>query len=250
MEGKAVVQGEDWGAKPLDTGFLPRHIQDRRWLLAARASIVLSVLVAILYLIDGWELRGLALALYIYGGVPFPYLLVRVLRGRNIYAHGSRNGGVANGFRVGGYLAGSLIILGEVSKVAIPAFVSWTWYGLSSDVLSLLLMAACLGTNFSAFMGLRGGMGVTLALWGLLVLSPLSLFISLAAWLLCMKLVKDTFYQALIGFASAPLIALLITKDPYITGFAVLFAALFILRYDRAIDEFALADKEGYRPRA
>ena len=49
-------------------------------MLAARASIVLSVLVAILYLIDGWELRGLALALYIYGGVPFPYLLVRVFK--------------------------------------------------------------------------------------------------------------------------------------------------------------------------
>ena len=233
----------------MDTGFLPRHIQNRKWLLAARASIVLSVLVAILYLIDGWEMRGLALALYVYGGVPFPYLLVRALRGRNIYAHGSRNGGVANGFRVGGYLAGTLIIIGEVSKVAIPALASWAWYGFSSDVLSLLLMAVCLGTNFSVFMGLRGGMGVTLALWGLLVLSPLSLIIALAVWLLCMKLVKDTFYQALIGFAAAPLITLLITEDPYITGFAALFAALFLLRYDRKIDEFALAGKEGYRPR-
>ncbi len=245
---KAVAQGEDWGAMPLDTGLLPRHIHDRRWLLAARASIVLSVLAVILFLIDGWEWRGLALALYIYGGVPFPYLLVRTLRGRNIYAHGSRNGGVANGFRVGGYLVGSLIVLGEVSKVAIPALTSWLWYGFSPDVLALLLMAVCLGTNFSVFMGLRGGMGVTLALWGLLVLSPLSLLIAMAIWLLCMKLVKDTFYQAMIGFASAPVVVLLVTMDPYIIGFALLFAALFLLRYDRTIDEFSLAKREGYRP--
>ncbi len=245
---KAVAQGEDWGAMPLDTGSLPRHIHDSRWLLAARASIVLSVLAVILYLIDGWELRGLALALYIYGGVPFPYLLVRTLRGRNIYAHGSRNGGVANGFRVGGYLVGSLIVLGEVSKVAIPALASWIWYGFSSDVLALLLMAVCLGTNFSVFMGLRGGMGVTLAIWGLLVLSPLSLLIAMAIWLLCMKLVKDTFYQAIFGFASAPVVVLLVTMDPYIIGFSLLFAALFILRYDRTIDEFSLAKREGYRP--
>jgi glycerol-3-phosphate acyltransferase PlsY len=248
MGTKVAVQGEDWGARPLDTGLLPRHIHDRRWLLAARASIVLSVLPAILYLIDSWELRGLALALYIYGGVPFPYLLVRTLRGRNIYAHGSRNGGVANGFRVGGYLVGSLIVLGEVSKVAIPALTSWIWYGFSPEVLTLLLMAVCLGTNFSIFTGLRGGMGVTLAIWGLLVLSPLSLLIALAIWLLCMKLVKDTFYQAMISFASVPLIVLLVTQDPYIVGFALLFAALFILRYDRTIDEFSLAKKEGYRP--
>lgn len=245
---KAVAQGEDWGAMPLDTGLLPRHIHDRRWLLAARASIVLSVLAVILFLIDGWEWRGLALALYIYGGVPFPYLLVRTLRGRNIYAHGSRNGGVANGFRVGGYLVGSLIVLGEVSKVAIPALTSWLWYGFSPDVLALLLMAVCLGTNFSIFMGLRGGMGVTLALWGMLVLSPLSLLIAMAIWLLCMKLVKDTFYQAMIGFASAPVVVLLVTMDPYIIGFALLFAALFLLRYDRTIDEFSLAKREGYRP--
>ena len=219
-----------------------------RWLLAARASIVLSVLAVILYLIDGWELRGLALALYIYGGVPFPYLLVRTLRGRNIYAHGSRNGGVANGFRVGGYLVGSLIVLGEVSKVAIPALTAWIWYGFSTDVLALLLMAVCLGTNFSIFMGLRGGMGVTLAIWGLLVLSPLSLLIAMAIWLLCMKLVKDTFYQAMFGFASAPVVVLLVTMDPYIIGFSLLFASLFILRYDRSIDEFSLAKREGYRP--
>jgi glycerol-3-phosphate acyltransferase PlsY len=109
-------------------------------------------------------------------------------------------------------------------------------------------MAVCVGTNFSVFTGLRGGMGVTLAIWGLLVLSPLSLLIAVAIWLLCMKLVKDTFYQATIGFALAPVVDFLVTQDPYMVSFALLFATLFILRYDRTIDEFSLAKREGYRP--
>ena len=135
---------------------------------------------------------------YAVGSISFAALAGR-LKGVDVRAHGSGNPGATNVGRVLGKPWGLAVLLLDVAKGLVPAWL------LSAPVPALpaafadgeghvlVLAAAVLGHLFPVTMGFRGGKGVATYLGGALVLAPLA---SLGA------IVLHVFVKRVVGFVS------------------------------------------------
>ena len=120
-----------------------------------------------------WALIAvLVAASYLYGAIPYAYLGTYLTTGRKLTQEGTGNVGVINAFHVGGFWVVVLTISGEISKALLALGLAGYFFPGQLYVRLLSLMAAFFGTNFSPFLGFRGGKGATLLTWGQLFLSP------------------------------------------------------------------------------
>ena len=126
-------------------------------------------------------------AAFVSGALPLAYWLGRAALGVDIRTYGDGNPGAANVFRAGGKGWGSLAILLEFLKGALPVGLAHYAGGLAGWPLVLTALAPILGHAYSPFLGWRGGkaLSVTFGVWcGLsLYVVPIVLGIALAVWL-------------------------------------------------------------------
>ncbi len=130
---------------------------------------------------------------YLLGSIPFGFIVVGMLHERDITSEGSGRIGGTNAMRAGGFGAGALTVIGDVSKGF--AAVSLARLVLPGALWAEVLAGwgAVLGHNASIYLGFRGGagsgpnMGVAGAFW------PPSLILSVA----CLP-----FSYFVIGYAS------------------------------------------------
>lgn len=131
---------------------------------------------------------GLLAAAYVAGSIPFAFLIAR-LRGVDIRNVGSGNVGATNVYRsvskplglltflldaVKGFApAYGLPIAADAAGIPVPA-----WLGLAGGV------AAIVGHTWPVWLRFRGGKGVATGAGVLLAVSPWSVALALAAWLL------------------------------------------------------------------
>lgn len=121
-------------------------------------------------------LLGLLLAAYLLGGIPSAYIAGKSLRGIDIRQHGSGNMGATNVFRVLGPKPGTLVLLADMAKGALAA---WLLPRLSPLPLSawaacLFGLIAVLGHSYTPFLGFKGGKGVATSAGVFLGLAPLA----------------------------------------------------------------------------
>ncbi len=120
---------------------------------------------------DTMRLITAAIGGYLLGSIPFGFIIIGVLRERDIRDAGSGRTGGTNAMRAGGFGAGALTVIGDLLKayagvaVARIAFPGNLW----AEVLAG--WGVILGHNASLYMGFRGGagtapnMGVAAAYW-------------------------------------------------------------------------------------
>jgi glycerol-3-phosphate acyltransferase PlsY len=116
---------------------------------------------------------------YLAGSIPTGLLLVRSSRGIDVRRTGSGNIGATNVLRAAGRTLGSLTLLGDVLKGALPTAAA-TW--LAPTQAGLVGLAAFLGHLFPPWLGFKGGKGVSTALGVLLVLDPWSAGLGVAVF--------------------------------------------------------------------
>ncbi|HNU36088.1 MAG TPA: glycerol-3-phosphate acyltransferase, partial [Methanomassiliicoccales archaeon] len=134
-----------------------------------RLSAVLASIPVLLYFAEGWGMALVIVLFYLYGSIPYATLVSRKLVGKRMEEEGSGSVGVANTYMNAGMLAGSLTVAGEVSKGLLPLLLSYLYFDYSILASALFLSASLLGTNFSVYNKLLGGMGTTMVLWSMLV---------------------------------------------------------------------------------
>ncbi len=110
---------------------------------------------------------------YLIGAIPFSYLIARWRAGIDIYEHGEGNVGARNVYHVVGPAWGVLAGVLDVAKGTAAFFVAHR-LTLSQAAFLTCGLAAPLGHNFSPFLRLRGGKGVSVTLGFLLGFLPLS----------------------------------------------------------------------------
>ena len=104
-------------------------------------------------------LASLAVAgAYLMGSLPFAYWLARAVRGIDIRLAGSGNPGAVNVYRQVGGVAALVVMLLDGGKGA-AAIILARWLEAPEIALYVAALAAVLGHNWSAFLGLRGGKG-------------------------------------------------------------------------------------------
>lgn len=210
-----------------------------RLVLAITYAFVLAVLAFIMLVLEPWQAKALAPFLFLYAALPFPLIFVRLFRGRDITRLGSGNISLSNSFRVGGWAAGALTWLGEASKGFLPPLVSWAYFSFDVEVSVGLLVSSMLGTFYSPFLKGKGGLGTTLAIWGLLLISPWSLLALLAFLGALMLLHKNTYHVTLATFWAAPLVIYLLDGRWPVVLMALLYAVIYSVRLSPKAEEFS-----------
>jgi len=185
------------------------------------------------------EIILLAVFSYIYGSLPFAYCATALMAGKKLSAEGTGNIGVTNTFKVGGYGAGIISVMGEISKAVVPIFLSRYVVPGSLFVTLLCVYCSLVGTSFSVFLKGRGGKGSTVAIWGLLVLSPYACGILMCLWFVVIKCAKNNPRIKRIPLAFIPVVIFAVERDWLFALFGLLVGMLIFLNNYRREDDFA-----------
>lgn len=111
-------------------------------------------------------------AAYLVGGIPFGYVLVRVLTGKDVRSMGSGNIGATNVMRTTSRAAGILTLLLDGAK---GYFAVWLMGRLTAQDIGWMSMAAAavmLGHVFPVFLKFQGGKAVATFVGAFLYLAP------------------------------------------------------------------------------
>lgn len=196
--------------------------KDQDWLaLSNRMHSMIS-----LYLI-------VAALAYLLGSIPFGYLLVKFVRGKDIRLSGSGNIGATNVARSGAKGLGALTLLLDVLKGLVAVWIGAALArsslnrcaGLSEilgqpcipalRLMSLAALFAVLGHIFPAWLRFKGGKGVATALGVFAVLFPKAVLVSLVIFVLALAISRYVSLGSILAALAFPIAAYFLYQPPW-----------------------------------
>ena len=177
-----------------------------------------------------------AVLAYLVGAVPFAYLAVRLLTGRDIRTLGSGNVGVMNTVRQAGLPAGLMVFVAEgikgVTAVNVGRYLAGT------DGMLLAAFFALVGVNWSVFVGFAGGRGTTLSLFMLVQISYLAFLILAAVWFALYGIRRNNFLSTRTVIFLLPVTALVLKPGDWrYAACGVGMAGVLLLRHRKETDD-------------
>lgn len=163
---------------------------------------------------------ALIVAAYFVGSIPFSFVVVKLLAGKDVREHGSRNVGATNVARTAGRVAGVIALLLDVAKgYAVIALARWIvsqpdwpfgpgvlpwqsrefWIGLAG-------LVAVLGHMFPMWLRFHGGKGVATAAGVILALDPLVMLAALIVFAIVLLAFRYVSLASIVTAASIPLL--------------------------------------------
>ncbi|PKQ60848.1 acyl-phosphate glycerol 3-phosphate acyltransferase [Labilibaculum filiforme] len=126
----------------------------------------------------------LLLLTYLWGSIPFGFLLTKIYIGKNILELGSGNIGSTNVRRVAGKKISIITQLLDMLKGLLPValFLIFDTGASSPYYIFMLALAAIIGHDFSLFLKFKGGKGVNTTLGASVLLAPYSVFIAVGIY--------------------------------------------------------------------
>nr|WP_317404396.1 glycerol-3-phosphate 1-O-acyltransferase PlsY [uncultured Helicobacter sp.] len=156
---------------------------------------------------------------FLFGGIPFGWLLVKIFYKRDIRQVGSGSIGATNVYRAvkeiderrAKMFSILTIILDATKGLIVVAFAKMLGLGFSAQWLIALL--AILGHCYSPYLGFKGGKGVATAIGSVLLLIPVEGICGLIVWGIVGKVFKISSISSLVGVLSGIILTFII---PYI----------------------------------
>ncbi|MDE0122401.1 MAG: glycerol-3-phosphate acyltransferase [bacterium] len=137
-----------------------------------------------------WAAAALA---YLIGSIDFAIFVAR-LHGVDIRSEGSGNPGTANVFRVVGIVPGIVVLVGDLLKGLVAAYLGWLAAGSVDPVGSWVVMlagtAAVIGHCYPVFHRFRGGKGMATLFGAMLFILPLVTVVAAVVWGLVARVAK------------------------------------------------------------
>lgn len=132
---------------------------------------------------------------YLFGAVPYGYILLRLKTGEDILKMGSGNIGSTNVRRVAGKKLSIVTQLLDMSKGLIPVtlFLILKKEGLVNfeyNLVYIIALATITGHNYSIFLKFKGGKGVNTTLGASLLIAPYPVMISVLTFFLTKAVFK------------------------------------------------------------
>jgi glycerol-3-phosphate acyltransferase PlsY len=154
----------------------------------------------------------LCLFSFLFGAIPFGFLICKYRLGIDIRKVGSGNIGTTNVIRVAGPAWGILVLFLDASKGLIPVLIAKS---LHFPPLFIVLagILSILGHIFSPFVGLRGGRGVATGLGVVIGIAPKVAFILFLTWAIVVLLTRYVSLASLTAAFLFPII-MAIYKSP------------------------------------
>ena len=193
----------------------------------------------------------LYLAVYLFSGVPFGYVLAKIFAGVDIKNEGSGNIGATNVIRVvkekdpklAKILGGITFFLDAIKGIVViviaqllnaPDTTIWT-----------IAVLAVVGHCFSPFLYFEGGKGVATGFGVISYLLPIPAFIAIAIWFISAKVLKISSLSSLIGVLSFLVLSYIIYPVvPNIGSHAPIWIIAFIITYKHVPNIIRLFQKD------
>ena len=151
---------------------------------------------------------------YLMGAIPFGVVVGKLFYHVDVREHGSGNVGTTNVFRVLGKKAGAVVLVCDMLKGYIPAFIA-AYFLRETDPWLVIFIAAApvVGHMYSVFLKGRGGKGVATGAGVVIALIPLAGGIIALVWVL---LILTTRYVSLASLVATLLVPVFVVAlgDP------------------------------------
>jgi acyl phosphate:glycerol-3-phosphate acyltransferase len=123
---------------------------------------------------------------YLMGSIPFAIVVGKWFWHVDVREQGSGNVGTTNVFRVLGPVAGTLVLIGDMTKGFIPVAIARFALDLPPWLTLIVALAALFGHMYSIFLRGHGGKGVATGAGIVLALMPLVFVLALSVFLIVM----------------------------------------------------------------
>ncbi len=148
---------------------------------------------------------GYMVLIFVFGAIPFGFLISRFIGKGDIRSSGSGNIGATNVTRVLGIKWGLLSFILDFLKGFLPYWISlYLFPELSTSWRLWMSFPAIVGHNFSPFLGFKGGKGVSTTAGLLIAFSPLLGVWCFAAWLVLVFLFGYVSLASIVALLMAP----------------------------------------------
>jgi glycerol-3-phosphate acyltransferase PlsY len=148
---------------------------------------------------------------YLFGSIPFGYLLVRIFRGEDVRQSGSGNIGATNVSRKSPVLGVVTLLLDALKGTAAVAVSYKLADGLVAiptyEQLALASLFAVLGHMFPVWLRFRGGKGVATGLGSFMVIAPKAVLIAAAIFIAVVVIFRYVSLGSIVAVASFPALA-------------------------------------------
>ena len=162
-----------------------------------------------------------AVAAYLFGSVPFGYLLVRIFKKEDIREKGSGNIGATNVIRSGSKGLGAVTFLLDVLKGYCAVWFCGsiaTRMGAGpqdrANVIALSALCAILGHIYTIWLGFKGGKGVATAFGVFLALAPWAALAALGVFVVVFALSRYVSLGSILSAVAFPIFAIAIPHPP------------------------------------
>ena len=161
---------------------------------------------------------------YIFGSIPFGYLITKFFLNKDIRKIGSGNIGTTNVLRTGNKLVGYLTLFLDVFKAILPLAIIKIYF---NEYLFVASLTVFLGHVFPIWLRFKGGKGVATYV-GILCCVNLYLGIGFGFfWVFTLILSKYSSLSSLIASLSIPFIDYFILKNDFIFFYITMFVLIF-----------------------
>ena len=137
---------------------------------------------------------------YLLGSIPFGKIVTKLLTGKDITKTGSQNIGATNVYRSVSKKAGlSVLILDGIKPIIALVIISYFFYDFYQNYKFFYFFITILGHIFPIWLMFKGGKGVACFFGGFLIISPIPTLISMAVWMVTVKITKISSLGALLS---------------------------------------------------
>ena len=137
---------------------------------------------------------------YLLGSIPFGKIVTKVLTGKDITKTGSQNIGATNVYRSVSKKAGLLVlILDGIKPMLALVLISYFFNEYYQNFKFLYFFISIVGHVFPIWLKFKGGKGVACFFGGFLIISPIPTLISMAVWMVTVKITKISSLGALLS---------------------------------------------------
>lgn len=193
------------------------------------------------------ELSLVAFA-YFVGSIPFAYIFVRYVTGRDVRREGSGNVGATNALRSAGWKVGVAVTVLDIAKGSLAVWAMMV-FNPESAWLAGSMLAVVAGHCFPPWLLFSGGKGVATGFGAFLVIAPLSALAALGVWFVMLAVFRWVSLASMVATASFPVLIQLVDRPDWITLASVAAAAiLIILRHHSNIRNLISGEEQRLGP--
>jgi glycerol-3-phosphate acyltransferase PlsY len=180
---------------------------------------------------------SLCIFAYLIGSIPFGLVFAKIFTSQDLRKIGSGNIGATNARRAGGWRLGLATLACDVLKGAIPVLIAaaaspGNENGLKEIWMALTAISAFSGHLFPIYLKFKtGGKGVATAGGCFAVISPITLAMSLIAFIITAGISKRVSVGSLTAAATIPISIIWLNQPPAIIGCALLISIAIIIRH-------------------